>query len=162
MGALNRSLQKNLLIEMERFYPQYVDIHSLTDIFPNEPKISANLHYLAEHRLIDLNFELMADGTYAYGPPRINQRGMDFLADDGGLEAIIGVVTIKLHDETIRSLLEEFVEMRSEDTSVKASAIKAIRNAPASAIQKFSEYAIQKGLENLPGITPMLQMLSDR
>lgn len=157
---LDRELQRNILRSMANQYPEVVPIQSLKNEFP-EQNVEINLHYLTEHALIDANIQLKG-GAYSYGSPRINHRGMDFLADDGGLAAILGVVTVKLHDQTIRDLLEKKIQDSGEDPAVKASLLKAIREAPSSAIKQISEYAIQKGLENLPNITPLLQMLTDR
>jgi hypothetical protein len=37
---------------------------------------------------------------------KITARGLDFLEDDGGLGAILNVVTIRLEADTLRQLLE--------------------------------------------------------
>lgn len=158
---MDRELHLSMLKKLAEFYPGRVQLNSFLTDFDGR-NVEGDLHYLYEHGLVDMHVTEPDGGGYFYGHPRINHRGMDFLADDGGLAAILGVVTVKLHDQTIRALLEEKVQDSPDDPSLKAAAIKAIREAPIGAIKQVSEYAIQRGLENLPSITPLLQMLSDR
>lgn len=156
---LDRSLQKRLLSELADFYPERVSLESLIESFPGE-SAEKNLHYLIEHGLVDAQILAMANGTTKLGHPRINHRGMDFLADDGGLAAVLGTVTVKLHEDSIRALLEARVEELDEDQGTKDQVRAAIRSAPANALRQVSEYAIQKGLENLPNAASLLQALS--
>lgn len=155
---LDRDLQHRMLEAMAEIYPNRADMNHLLNKFQGMP-VTINLYYLQEHRLVDVQIQAMNDGGFSCGDPRITHIGMDFLADDGGMAAILGAVTVKLHDETIRSLMEKRVRDSSESESVKQAAFNAIREAPASAIKQVSEFAIQKGLESLPRITQLLEML---
>ena len=64
--------------------------------------INRNVYYLKGHGLVDYPDDSKC--SYIYNL-RITAKGIDFLADDGGLSAILGVVTVKLHGDTIQALL---------------------------------------------------------
>ena len=46
--------------------------------------------------------------------------GIDFLTDDGGLSAILGVVTVKLHSDTIQALIAAKIDQAEISDSEKA------------------------------------------
>ncbi len=44
---------------------------------------------------------------------RITAKSIDLLEDDGGVSAILGVVTAKLHEDTIRNLVLAEVKLQT-------------------------------------------------
>ena len=52
-------------------------------------------------------------GKITWGGARITAKGIDFLEDDGGLSAILGVVTVKLHADTLREMLAKKIDASS-------------------------------------------------
>lgn len=83
--------------------------------------------------------------------------GMDFLADDGGLSAILGVVTIKLHDDTIRQLIEARIQSAELPETAKSHLLKSLREAPGETIKLLTEKLLDAGLANLPAALPLIQ-----
>lgn len=104
MGTLDRSQQREILESLAEEYP-------LEAIVPPEqqtPDFVSNLHYLMEHGLVEARFGRdqklpRPDPTKPrIVPPRllasdirITARGMDFLADDGGLSALLTIVNVR-------------------------------------------------------------------
>ena len=76
--------------------------------------------------------------------------GMDFLADDGGLSAILGVVTIKLHDDTVRQLIEARIQSADLPETARSHLLKSLREAPGETIKLLTEKLLDAGLENWP------------
>ncbi|ESX95877.1 hypothetical protein X755_20985 [Mesorhizobium sp. LNJC405B00] len=76
--------------------------------------------------------------------------GMDFLADDGGLSAILGVVTIRLHEDTIKALLIDRIEKSDAPASVRTKLVDQIKALPAEATKALTLDAIKAGLANMP------------
>lgn len=74
-------------------------------------KAPQTLQYLEEHGLCKSGVMIGADGHLALGESRITAAGLDFLEDDGGLSAILGVVTVRLHADTIRALIDAKIEV---------------------------------------------------
>jgi hypothetical protein len=83
---IDRNAQRKTLEALKAAYPQRVDSRGLNvGLEPRE--LSANLVYLEEHGLIEANWT----GNFAAGYVKITARGIDFLAGDGGLSAILDV-----------------------------------------------------------------------
>lgn len=85
---LDRKLQRQLLDQTAAIYPDALQIQSFD--LP-EPVTSANLKYLEEHGLLRLLSSSNELGGQAYRvfSAEITAKGLDFLAQDGGLSAIL-------------------------------------------------------------------------
>ena len=97
----------------------------------------------------------MSGGPIIVGA-RITAKGLDYIAKDGGLGAVLDVVTIKLHEDTIKELLISKVNAAKGDQSIKDSLIGKIKAMPAQALGKISERAIELGLERAPDLVEWL------
>jgi hypothetical protein len=86
----------------------------------------------------------------ASGLPRITAKGMDFLADDGGVSAILGVVTVKPHEDMLKELIGVRIEESELSTPEKARLIDQLKSLPAEAIEHHSLELIDAGLANWP------------
>ncbi|WP_454703429.1 hypothetical protein [Achromobacter pestifer] len=150
--GLNRDLQRSILSELADCYPSAYG-HPIQTLAPmdDEEEIIANLIYLAEHGLLQHGLEQDLDGwSEAVGMTRITARGMDFLEDDGGLSAILGVVTIKLHSDTIKDLIETKIAQSNLDPGEKKRWIDQLRSLPADATKHLVQKLVEKGLDNGP------------
>ena len=156
MAPLDRTLQNELLQRMASAYPAAVDFsgHNGERTFS---EIHATLAYLDEHRLVRLTIERYLDNGLQTFTGKITGKGLDFLADDGGLGAILDVVTVKLHHDTVRDLLVARVEESAADPSVKARVISMLKDLPASAMQRLAQSAIDTSLRQLPNAVQWLQ-----
>ncbi|MRW85392.1 hypothetical protein GJ698_15000 [Pseudoduganella sp. FT26W] len=150
---LDRALQKQLLTKLSESYPEEVN----GDDLGFEPEITANLFYLREHGLISGQTPNFIGREMFFISATITANGMDFLADDGGLTAILGVVTIKLHEDTLLRLIEARVESSDLAPEEKNGLMKSIRELPGDAIKHLTEKLIDAGLENWPAALPLIQ-----
>ncbi len=96
-------------------------------------------------------------GEVQYGPALITAKGLDFIQDDGGLSAILGVVTVKLHDDTIRRLLIDKVQASEEPEGVKERLVDAIKSAPAETLKTVVQKTLEAGIQSLPNAVQLLQ-----
>src|SRR3546814_11319972 len=90
---------------------------------------------------------------------KITAKGIDFIADDGGLGAILNVQTIRLHEDSIRALLIKQVEASDVSQSVKERLVDKIKSMPADGIGTLTEKALEAGLKALPNVAPWPQAL---
>jgi hypothetical protein len=90
---------------------------------------------------------------------RITAAGLDFLADDGGLSAILGVVTVRLHEDTIKALLIEQVERSSAPDDLKTKLKSQIKSLPAEALKTVTTEGLKAGLTHIPDAMSWLEML---
>lgn len=150
---LDRETQRSILFAAREAYPEALAAESLG---LDSQTLNVNLAYLSEHGLITvLWFE-------AIGAPReahsltITAQGLDFIEDDGGLSAILGVVTIKLHEDSLKALLTSAVTESREPDSVKAKLVAQIKSLPADATKQVVLDAAKAGLAAAPSIAAML------
>jgi hypothetical protein len=150
---INREIQRKILETLRAAYPRRVDTRSMADIEAEE--IAANISYLEEHGLVDAKW----DGNRTVGNVKINSRGIDFLADDGGLAAILGVVTVKLHEETLKALLEAGVDALPQPETAKSTLKAQIRALPAEALKTITIELLKSSLGQLTNVQQWQHLL---
>jgi hypothetical protein len=151
---IDRDSQRKILEELKAAYPQRLDLRGL-EVGLEAADLAANLAYLEEHRLVDAKW----GGNFAVANAKITARGIDFLADDGGLSAILGVLTVQLHEKTLKALLEATVDASTEPDSVKSTLKAQIRALPAEALKTITTELLKSSLTHLPNATHWLQSL---
>lgn len=159
---LDRDYQRELLELLAKSYPRPHDVRQLVQDLKGEDgaKYLANMAYLDEHGLVESKISYGLNGDALMGLPRITHRGMDFLADDGGLSAILGVVTVKLHADSIRELIASKVESASIPPAEKSKLKQHLATLSAEAMKTLAKSLVEKGLQNVPDVVHWLQTLS--
>ena len=150
---IDRTYQREMLQMLEQCYPLPYPASILIGVTlpENESRYAANMAYLEAHGLVDACIQISADHHFGFSDPTITAKGIDFLADDGGLSAILGVVTIKLHEDTIRKLVEQRIFGSDLPEPQKAGLISQLRALPSSAIELLAKRLIEKGMESASG-----------
>lgn len=146
---LDRQLQRTLLERMAEVYPLPWDMDGVLGQV-DELILQANLAYLAEHDLITDALRIGVDRSVAFAAPAITAHGMDFLEDDGGLTAILGVVTIKIHDETVRKLLEVHIAGLQGSDDEKSMLRRTLDGLLPAAGKAVLERLVGLGVDHLP------------
>ncbi|HEZ1470803.1 TPA: hypothetical protein WHE73_001525, partial [Neisseria meningitidis] len=151
MDWLDRNLQHEILKELNNIYPDsktyeyWIDatIAQVTGVIETVgeaelyiAKRSANLRYLAEHGLVVCNDKNLSATV------KITAKGIDFLSDDGGLSAILGVVTVKLHSDTIQALIAAKIDQAEISDSEKSWLKKELGKIKDTALSTFTANAI--------------------
>lgn len=157
-NRLDRGLQQQILTELATAYP--ASISRIQAKFPgtNEDVLIANLWYLDEHGLVDSGIKHLMNG-YAMTQSRITARGMDFLTGDGGLSAILGTVTVRLHADTLRELLVARVEASELPPAEKKSITDHLRQLPEVTLKEATTTLVKAGLDRLPDAVEWLRRL---
>jgi hypothetical protein len=111
---LNRKLQKDILVALSEVYPDSLLVSALPG-FSHNREFMGNLFYLQEHGVIDGGDIREPGQCRSMVDAQITKAGLDFLADDGGLSAILGYQFIKLEasalvDSLLKLLQEGEVE----------------------------------------------------
>lgn len=144
---LNRELQRRILECCAQHYPSMT---SEVKAFAPLPELAANIFYLQEHGLVEAILKQSLSRDFAFGGVKATSRGMDFLAEDGGLSAILGVVTIKLHDDTFKQLVESKILEAELAPADKQRYIDQLRALPAETTKHLVMRLVDKGLESGP------------
>ncbi|GFE98079.1 hypothetical protein [Gluconobacter sp. Gdi] len=146
----DRETQKLLLKAMADAFPNHLS--TLPEGYSWQDKRTvSNIVYLAEHGLCQTQvLHEMGIDIVQVAPPIITANGLDFLADDGGLRAILGVVTVRFDAETLRALLAKEVDeadIPEEEKSVIKEHLKAL---PEAALKAGVTDLVGVGLKHIP------------
>jgi len=159
--ALDRALQLSILQRYAKVYP-FGTWEKWPELGDNELTVAANLLYLQEHGLIKIRGQIAEGGGLIYQGGTITAKGMDFLADDGGLSAILGVVTIKLHDDTIKALIEQRILTSDLPEPQKMRLIDRLRELRAETTKHLVLKLVDLGLEKAPGAIETIEKLLEQ
>ncbi|WP_038485377.1 hypothetical protein [Collimonas arenae] len=154
---IDRAFQNELLENLAAAYPD-----KLRKIFIHgEPKIDdekkiANLLYLEEHGLVDAGLTQGLNGDYGHAGSKITAKGIDFLADDGGLSAILGTVTVKIHADTIKELLAAKIDASSLPKEEKSKFKKHLDTISTESLKVLTKSLLEQGLASVPNLMQWL------
>lgn len=154
---VDRGHQRQLLRELNEVFPKTKGFSSNGDEAGRRTLV--NLWYLRGHCLIEGEIRLSTSGDNGgVAVVRLTSQGWDFLADDGGLGAILGVVTVKLHDDTIRDLLLARVDADPIATEDQKKGLRAtIRGLPVEALKEMVKEATKLGLSHVDDLRPWIE-----
>jgi hypothetical protein len=155
---LDRALQRQILDLLKAHYPR--GAIPIRDLELGEEQAAANLRYLEEHGLCHSGVMIGADGHLAFGESTITAAGLDFLEDDGGLSAILGVVTVRLHADTIRALIDAKIEASSLPAEEKSRLRKVLANLSEASLKVATTDLVKSGLDHLPDAVHWLRSLA--
>lgn len=162
--SLDRKFQLDILKKIAEEYP-FVWQHSLTPESEDYIKLAKNLHYLKGHELLSESSTILKDnytgqggGVLLINKPKITEKGLDFLKDDGGLSAILNVVTVRLEAETLKAILINKVNQSDLNPVQKQSMTLALEELPAESIKHLTMKLLDKGLEELPAAMTLIGM----
>lgn len=161
---LDREFQLELMTKMAEVYPaaynfsqdeQYRDSDFRTKLF-------INLYYLQSHGLLEaksihLTLGIGGGQSWSLGNTRLNHRGMDFLADDGGLSAILGTVTIKFETEQLRAILAAKIMSSDLSSERKNTMVEAIKQLPAEGLKHLTMKIVDTGWDNMDSLMRLIQ-----
>lgn len=148
MSWMNKNLQEQILLSLKDSYRDPISIPELVrKIWPDEASINVtteelfqNIKYLCEH---DLIFSKDINSTNPiYALVEITSRGIDHLEPDGGLSASLGVITVKLHSDTIQQLLAAKIEQSNIPAEDKSRLKTMLGKMGDTALAKLVEKAI--------------------
>jgi hypothetical protein len=150
MGELlDRKLQNEILTTAASEYPGQLR-YGGGKRFASVAEV-VNAAYLDEHGLLKVTWPNEFE-RHTLRSVTITAKGLDFLANDGGLSAILGVVTIKLHEDSIKALLLEKLAESNAPKSVRQRVAEQIRSLPAEATKEVALAVVKSGLREIPDL----------
>lgn len=160
---LDRELQLKLLTVLSDMYPFTYDFSKDFQYGSKDyDKAVANLYYLQSHELVTdksvfVSKSIGGGGRVQFGSAEITHRGMDFLADDGGLSAILGTVIIKFETEQLRAILAAKIMSSDLSQDRKTTMIDAIKELPAEGLKYLTMKIIDAGWEKSDSLMALIQ-----
>ncbi|MDL2169784.1 hypothetical protein [Asaia sp. HumB] len=148
---MDRDLQRKLLVAMSGAYPDATQIN-LQDYPTHDARaLSKNIKYLCDSGLCHVHAAetlryMQVEDTW----PVITNKGLDFLQDDGGLSAILNVVTVRFEADTLRALIAAKIDASSEPEEKKAEAKKRLLGLKEEGLKAAVGKVVEFGLGNIP------------
>ncbi|MGX9715072.1 hypothetical protein ACWYXJ_12535 [Janthinobacterium lividum] len=157
---LDRALQRKLLEDLAPHYtgaPQFL----IGKEMPKEERDSIifNLRYLQAHGLVESGLTKFMDGKWAQSGAFITHDGLDFLEADGGLSAILGVVMVKFHDDTIKQIFETHIQASNLPAVEKTGFLDQLRQLRGESIKHLTLKLLDAAADNLPAVLRSIQTL---
>ncbi|HGF0769537.1 TPA: hypothetical protein ACF7ZB_001855 [Kluyvera georgiana] len=154
MDKFDREKQKKILQKLYDLTPFIMDDEEYEEfclLFEDENTFLANLLYLEGHGLIESGVTLSNnEADINLSKLSLTHKGIDFIRDDGGLGAILNVLTIRLHAETLDEFERIIKDSKSATPEEKKKLLTQLRALPADAIKHLTLQLLGKGMEHLP------------
>ncbi|MDH2022922.1 hypothetical protein N5J29_09150 [Stenotrophomonas sp. GD03680] len=153
---LDRQAQKRVLERLAEDYPQDVVAYVLYEHIEIQD-LDLNVAYLADHGLIEAEYTGPREMGNSLTRARLTHKGLDFLAEDGGLGAILGVMTVKLHEDTLKAIIESKVLASDLPEPEKKRFLDHLRELPGEATKHLVLKLLDAGMDNWHRALPLLQ-----
>ena len=162
---LDRELQLQILKTLAEAYPEgiYNLATAMQAVTSDERARLVNSRYLDGHGLVVSGFRRrgnLSDNSFIdVHEHLITPAGLDFLADDGGLGAMLGVVTVRFDSAQWSELLAARIEaLESVSLEERSQVADVLRKLPAKAVEKVSEKLLDWAVDHAQDALPLLRM----
>ncbi|HDS1550636.1 TPA: hypothetical protein QEK98_002890 [Stenotrophomonas maltophilia] len=155
-GKLDRTSQRLILEALADEYPEAVSVKRLYGTI-EAYKLTPNISYLEEHGLVKASYSGDKESGHSATVASITHKGLDFIQDDGGLGAILDVVTVKLHEETLKAIIESKVLASDLSESEKNRFVGQLRELPGEATKHLVLRLLDAGMDNWPKALSLLK-----
>ena len=161
--VLDRDLQLTMLRRLSEVFPRHYNFDNDYK-YGTEQHESAikNLYYLQLHGLVvensvHISKSIGGQAPIIFGSASITHKGMDFLADDGGLSAILGTVTIKFETEQLKAILAAKIMSSDLSPERKETMIDAVKELPAEGLKHLTMKIVNAGWDNMDSLMSLIQ-----
>lgn len=151
---MDRGLQRAVLLEMADKFPFHATVLDVVGDSVQKDGIFRNLMYLHQSGLCALERPPQPKSEADPFSFRftITTKGLDFLQEDGGLSAILNVVTVRFEADTLRALIAAKIDASSEPEEKKAKAKGLLSTLKEEGLKQLTNKAVGEGLSSLPHI----------
>ena len=158
-SRLDRALQREILIIASKHYPNVIPNNEYVSLQQGrnngEAQTLVNTKYLVEHGLMEIKkISIPAPkgiiGSSSVDRFKVTAKGLDFIEDDGGLTAILGTVTVRFDEGTLRALMAEKVKLADISQPEKSKLLSGIQSLSGDAIRHLTLKLLDKGVESIP------------
>ncbi|QNT79411.1 hypothetical protein [Entomobacter blattae] len=157
-----REHQLQILQILLEAYPNGVFFFSGLDIFKDQEKIDhlvADLLYLEESGLCKSGVFPKGRGFEPVYESVITKDGIDLIAPDGGIAAALKIITVKLHEETIRKILLEKVLQSNLTENEKSTLLTCLKKASDQVLTNLLTELVKRGIDQFPSLSDLSQWL---
>ncbi|CNH17709.1 Uncharacterised protein [Yersinia intermedia] len=156
----DRALQKEILLLAVESYPDMVGRPRFNNsrlAQEDNRKLVVNLAYLMEHGLIDSDTKTSTGEqvirNYSF---KATHHGVDFMLADGGITAILNLVTIKIHNDSILQIAE-FIKASSASPADKKKLLDRLKSLGDDSTKHIVLKLLDAGLARTPDVIQWLK-----
>lgn len=158
MTTLDRAVQRRILEGLRDSFPGMGTPKDL-GFQQNDRAWTFNVMYLAQHDLVDASLTDGLDGPPIVLLARINARGIDFLEADGGLSAILNLVTVRFDADSLKALMAARVDESALPPEEKSKLKKKLLEMGEDALKEVTKRLLGAALDQGPAALQLLQNL---
>jgi hypothetical protein len=133
---LDRKLQREVLLALQDEYPDSLLVSVLPG-YTNDRNFMGNLFYLQEHGLIEGGDIREPGQCRSMVDVQITKSGLDFLANDGGISAILGSFMLRIPCNEIVEAVEMSFREEEIDEDVRANILDSISKLDSEAMKEL-------------------------
>jgi len=161
MDKFDRNIQNRILQSLYDSHPESAndkDFRDFAELLGGFDKLVSNMLYLSGHGLLTTEVNAYIGGTKELNLNKtiISSKGIDFIRNDGGLGAILNVVNVRLHSDTINKL-ESIISSSNAPEEEKTTLISTLRKLPEDAIKHLNLKLLDMGVSHLPNAVHAIQ-----
>lgn len=154
---LDRTVQRHLLEYFAAYFPDHAGHNEYTRSL-DYPELLVHLCYLEKHGLIENKLRPSeADHqhpTWTYS--RITAKGLDLLANDGGLYSLFQNFSPRLPAEALRTVLEHNIARLPLPEAEKLFLADHVRHASLELLERAVFNLIEQAFEKIPETSELL------
>jgi hypothetical protein len=151
---MDRDLQREILEGLRESYPDEVSFREIPG--SEHPHFTGNLYYLAEQELVEAEILRTARGREVKNA-RITADGLDFLEDDGGLEAVRQSMTLRLAEDQVKEILYRRIDKSSGDKAKKEELKGRVEELSGDLFRQYLVGLLEQVLNNSMDPVPMIE-----
>ncbi len=146
---LDRQLQFSILKALRDIYPDALLVQALPG-FAMDRTFMGNLFYLKEHDFIT-GGDLREPGQCrSMIDAEITRKGLDFLEDDGGLQAILNELVIRFERDDITSLILDSLGKAGEKPQRIDEIKERLEKTPTESLKDLVKELVDQGVVQYP------------
>ncbi|GAA3721261.1 hypothetical protein GCM10022421_32300 [Oceanisphaera sediminis] len=157
---MDRELQNAILKRLNEDAFELVHWDDIKGLADDEKNATQCLIYMEHHGLVELITTTLLEGGTKVEAAKITGDGQDYIDPEGGLGAELNVLTVNLHEDTLRRLLELGIAQGNISQAEKSRVKTQIQALPADSIKHLTMKLMDWGLENAPRAIQLISTLS--
>lgn len=158
MAKPDQALKEEILQAAAETYPASCEADQWNTTLDKDT-VTTTISYLVDHGLVTGTPRKRMDEIASYADVKITSAGFDYISEDGGLTAELGVVTVRIEAETIQALVTAQIEMTDATRQEKNLLRQQLQALSKEGHQRLANQLIHLGLEAAPRSIEWLKTL---
>jgi len=157
MEKIDYALINEILNELKGIYPSSASPNQLK-CYKNHKDFNDTLFYLKQHNLVEC-IDLSDTGIFEIIDIKINHRGIDYIAPDGGLTSKLNKITVEFDNVFIKELFINKLEKDKAPPDKIHKAKELIQNLSIEGLKHLCTQLLTVGVDKIPNVFDLIQKI---